>query len=148
MSAQDPPSIGELHRPTAAAAFGIDLHWLPMRMAASPGGNRQATSPCHSVIFGFTATYYQQEIMRDYPAVDFIVCGDSTEEPLRLLMQAIKSGGDYRSVPNLIWRDEQGQVTVNSISYRPATLDYVHFDYSHFVKMTLKYHDPSGYLPI
>jgi B12-binding domain/radical SAM domain protein len=131
------------------AAFGIDLHWLPHADGSLTLAEViKRHHPAIPVIFGgFTATYYQQEIMRDYPAVDFIVCGDSTEEPLRLLMQAIKSGGDYRSVPNLVWRDDQGQVTANGLSYRPATLDYVHFDYSHFVKMTLKYHDPSGYLP-
>jgi B12-binding domain/radical SAM domain protein len=79
--------------------------------------------------------------------VDFVVCGDSTEEPVRLLMEAIKSGGDYRTVPNLVWRNGEGGVTDNGISYRPANLDYVHFDYSHPVKMTMKYHDPWGYLP-
>jgi B12-binding domain/radical SAM domain protein len=62
-------------------------------------------------------------------------------------MEAIKSRGDYRTVPNLVWRDGEGRITENGISYRPANLDYVHFDYSHPVKMTMKYHDPSGYLP-
>ena len=85
--------------------------------------------------------------VRDYPAVDFIVCGDSTEEPLRLLMEAIKSGGDYGTVPNLVWRDDGGNVIVNGISYCPANLDYVNFDYSHLLKMAMKYRDPSGYLP-
>jgi len=85
--------------------------------------------------------------MRDYPCVDFVMCGDSTEEPLRLLMEAIKSGGDYATVPNLVWRDGMGTVMVNGISYRPTNLDYVNFDYSHALKMTMKYHDTSGYLP-
>jgi radical SAM superfamily enzyme YgiQ (UPF0313 family) len=114
----DPESFIARLRP---AAFGIDLHWLPHADGSLTLAEIvKRHHPAIPVIFGgFTATYYQQEIMRDYPAVDFIVCGDSTEEPLRLLMQAIKSGGDYRSVPNLVWRDEQGQVTANGISYRP-----------------------------
>ena len=57
----------------------------------------------------FPRPIIHQEIMRDYPFVDFVVCGDSTEEPLRLLMEAIKSGGDYGTVPNLVWRDERGE---------------------------------------
>ena len=99
------------------------------------------------ILGGLSATYYHQEIMRDYPFVDFVMCGDSTEEPLRLLMEAIKSGGDYGTVPNLVWRDDRGETIVNGISYRPANLDYVNFDYTHLLKMAMKYHDPSGYLP-
>jgi len=130
-------------------AFGFDLHWLPhvdgsLSLAEVAKGHH----PEIPVIFGgLSATYYHQEIMRDYPFVDFIVCGDSTEEPLRLLMEAIKSGGDYGTVPNLVWRDDKGTVMVNGISYRPTNLDYVNFDYSHALKMTMKYHDTSGYLP-
>jgi B12-binding domain/radical SAM domain protein len=142
----DPESFIAKLRPIA---FGIDLHWLPhVDGALSLAEAVKRRHPDIPVIFGgLSATYYRQEIMRDYPFVDFIVCGDSTEEPLRLLMEAIKSGGDYRTVPNLLWRNEEGQITENGISYRPAHLDYVHFDYSHPVKMTMKYHDPSGYLP-
>lgn len=142
----DPESFIAKLRP---AAFGIDLHWLPhVDGSLSLAEAIKRRHPEIPVVFGgLSATYYRQEIMRDYPFVDFIVCGDSTEEPLRLLMEAIKSGGDYRTVPNLVWRDGEGRVTENGISYRPANLDYVHFDYSHPVKMTMKYHDPSGYLP-
>ncbi|MGE5753942.1 MAG: TIGR04190 family B12-binding domain/radical SAM domain protein [Deltaproteobacteria bacterium] len=131
------------------AAFGIDLHWLPhVDGALSLAEAIKRLHPDIPVIFGgLSATYYRKEIMRDYPCVDFLLCGDSTEEPLRLLMEAIISRGDYGIVPNLVWRDEDGKVTENGISYRPTNLDYVHFDYSHPIKMTMKYHDPSGYLP-
>jgi B12-binding domain/radical SAM domain protein len=130
-------------------AFGIDLHWLPhVDGSLSLAELLKRLHPRTPVIFGgLTATYYHQEIMRDYPFVDFIICGDSTEGPLRLLMAAIKTGGDFGSVPNLVWRDDAGRTVVNGITYLPADLDYVRFDYSHPLKMTVKYHDPSGYLP-
>ena len=85
--------------------------------------------------------------MRDYPFVDFIVCGDSTEEPLRLLMRAIESNSGYDSVPNLVWRDHNGGMRVNERSFMPEDLDYIDFNYPHFLKMALKYLDPSGYIP-
>ena len=130
-------------------AFGIDLHWLPhVDGSLSLAEVAKRHHPDIPVILGgLSATYYHQEIMRDYPFVDFVMCGDSTEEPLRLLMEAIKNGGDYGTVPNLVWRDDRGDTIVNGISYSPANLDYANFDYSHFLKMALKYHDPSGYLP-
>ena len=79
------------------AAFGIDLHWLPhVDGALTLAEVIKKHHPAIPVILGgLTATYYYQELMHDYPFVDFIMCGDSTEEPMRLLMEAIKTGGDY-----------------------------------------------------
>lgn len=130
-------------------AFGIDLHWLPhVDGSLTLAELVKKHHPGTPVIFGgLSATYYHREIMADYPLVDFILCGDSTEEPLRLLMETIKNGGDLATVPNLVWRDGRGGVVDNGISYRPPNLDHVHFDYAHPLKMTVKYHDPSGYLP-
>jgi B12-binding domain/radical SAM domain protein len=132
-----------------AGAFGIDLHWLPhVDGSLSLAEMVKKHHPDKPVILGgLSATYYHEEIMRDYPFVDFIVCGESTEEPLRLLMQAIQAGSGFEEVPNLVWRDKQGRVTVNDRSYKPENLDYVDFDYSHFLKMSIKYRDPSGYIP-
>jgi B12-binding domain/radical SAM domain protein len=104
--------------------------------------------PDKPVIFGgLSSTYFHREIMTDYPFVDFIVCGDSTEEPLRMLMNAIKNGGDYRHIPNLVWRNSNGEIVKNEISHRPPDLDTLRFDYSHLLKMALRYRDPSGYIP-
>ena len=78
-------------------AFGIDLHWLPHvdgSLSLAEVAKKAPPRNTGAIFGGLSATYYHQEIMRDYPCVDFIVCGDSTEEPLRLLMEAIKSGGD------------------------------------------------------
>ncbi len=132
-----------------ARAFGIDLHWLPhVDGSLSLAELVKKHHPDKPVILGgLSATYYHEEIMRDYPFVDFVVCGESTEEPLRLLMEAIKSGGRYEEVPNLVWRDEQGRVRKNERSYKPENLDYVDFDYAHLLKMAIKYRDPSGYIP-
>ena len=132
-----------------ARAFGIDLHWLPhVDGSLSLAELVKKHHPDKPVILGgLSATYYHEEIMRDYPFVDFVVCGESTEEPLRLLMEAIKSGDRYEEVPNLVWRDEQGRVRVNERSYKPENLDYVDFDYAHLLKMAIKYRDPSGYIP-
>jgi B12-binding domain/radical SAM domain protein len=46
-----------------------------------------------------------------------------------------------------VWRDGQGRVRANERSYKPENLDYVDFDYAHFIKMAIKYRDPSGYIP-
>ena len=139
------PFVARLH----AKAFGIDLHWLPHADGSlSLAELVKKHHPDTPVILGgLSATYFSEEIMRDYPFVDFILCGDSTEEPLRLLMNAIEAGGGYEDVPNLVWRDGNGRAMTNECSFRPDTMDYVDFDYTHLLKMAIKYLDPSGYFP-
>lgn len=130
-------------------AFGIDLHWLPhVDGSLSLAELAKKHHPHVPVILGgLSASYYHEEIMRDYPFVDFIVRGESTEEPLRQLLCAIRSGNGFESVPNLVWRTGSGTTVVNPLSFQPADLDYVRFDYSHLLRMSIKYIDPSGYIP-
>ncbi len=132
-----------------AGAFGIDLHWMPhVDGSLSLAALVKKHHPDKPVILGgLTSTYYHEEIMRDYSFVDFIVCGESTEEPLRLLLKAISRGSGYEEVPNLVWRDGKGRTVVNERSFKPENLDYVDFDYPHLLKMAVKYFDPSGYIP-
>jgi B12-binding domain/radical SAM domain protein len=132
-----------------AGAYGIDLHWLPhVDGSLSLAELVKKHHPDKPVILGgLASTYFHEEIMRDYPFVDFIVCGESTEEPLRQLLSAIRDGSGYESVPNLVWRDGNGRTIVNERSFKPANLDYVNFDYAHLLKMAIKYRDPKGYIP-
>jgi B12-binding domain/radical SAM domain protein len=132
-----------------AHAFGIDLHWLPhVDGSLSLAEMVKKYHPGKPVILGgLSATYYHDEIMADYPFVDFVVLGDSAEEPLRMLMEAIKAGSGFESVPNLVWRDRGGKVITNELSSRPENLGSINFDYLHLLKMALKYRDPSGYIP-
>lgn len=131
-----------------AQAFGIDLHWLPhVDGCLSLATLLKRQHPDIPIIVGgLSATYYRQELIRDYDCIDFVLCGDSTEEPLRQLLETIRNHGDYRQVPNLVWRD-QGALVDNGISWHPENLDDLRFDYSHILRMLVKYRDPVGYLP-
>jgi B12-binding domain/radical SAM domain protein len=130
-------------------AFGIDLHWLTHADGClSLAEMIKKHHPDIPVILGgLSATYYSSEIMKEYPFVDFIVRGDSTEEPVRLLMEAIKRGNGYKTVPNLVWRGSAGSVIVNEDYFAPENIDYIDYDYAHLMKMAIKYRDPFGYMP-
>ena len=120
-------------------AFGIDLHWLPHAHGALAIAQLvKKHHPDTPVIFGgFSATYYQRELI-DYPQVDYVIRGDSAEEPLRLLLESLRDGRGLDKVPNLTWRDSRGQVHVNPLSYSPADLDHVMLDYSYVVRATAR----------
>jgi len=129
--------------------FGIDLHWL----VSSHGAIEVAriVKRCHpqsKVIFGgFSSTYFHKELM-DYPEIDFVMRGDTTEEPLRQLMACLKDKREPAEVPNLVWRNEQGEVRENPFSYIPADLSPVmvsHFENT--VRSVIRYRDLASYAP-
>jgi B12-binding domain/radical SAM domain protein len=130
-------------------AFGLDLHWMAhVQGALALAEMIKRFHPRIPVILGgFSATYYHEEILRQYPFIDFVVRGDSTEKPLLQLLQAIKTGGDFRNIPNLTYRDGRNGIEVNPLTYVPENLDEITIDYRHIMKKVVRYADPTGYQP-
>nr|MBC8446562.1 TIGR04190 family B12-binding domain/radical SAM domain protein [Chloroflexota bacterium] len=116
-------------------AFGIDLHWLLHAHGALAVADLVKRHHPHTpVIFGgFSATYYQRELIQ-YPQVDYVIRGDSAEEPLRQLLECLNDGRSLAQVPNLTWQDGAGQVQENPLTYSPENLDHVTMDYSYVVR--------------
>jgi len=129
-------------------AFGIDLHWLPHAQGSLELARIvKKLHPSIPVIFGgFSATYFHQELIQ-YPQVDFVVRGDSTEEPVFQLMQRIKHGSAVEDVPNLSWKDGNGVAHHNVLSWVPSSLDNLPLDYNYPVKSVIKYRSLAGVLP-
>lgn len=129
-------------------AFGIDLHWLPHAQGSLELARIvKELHPSIPVVFGgLSATYFHKELI-EYPQVDFVVRGDSTEEPMLHLMRRIKSGASFEDVPNLSWKDGQGRVLHNDLSWVPANLDDIPLDYAYPVKSVIKYRSLADMLP-
>lgn len=131
-----------------APVFGIDLHW----MVHAHGSIEVARlvkkhHPSSKVILGgYSASCFHEELIQ-YPEVDFVMRGDSTEEPLRQFMTAIKTG-DFKGVPNLVWKDAQGTAHENPLSYVPADISQVMGNhYQLMVRQVLRYHDLLSVVP-
>jgi len=139
--------VEKLIRSLRPVAFGLDLHWL----VHAHGSLELARiikryHPETPVIFGgLSSSYYHEELIR-YPQVDYVLRGDSTEEPLRQLLCAIKEGRPPREVPNLTWK-AGGEVVVNALSHVPSDLDGVAFDYRQVMRSSARYLDILGHLP-
>jgi B12-binding domain/radical SAM domain protein len=124
-----------------STVFGIDLHWLPHANGALAIGELvKKLHPESYVLFGgLSSSYYHEELIR-YPFVDFVIRGDSTEEPCRQLLSAIRQGGDLESVENLTWKRPTGEVVVNPLTFVPTDIDYVNVpDYLYAVMTVFKY---------
>jgi B12-binding domain/radical SAM domain protein len=124
------------------AAFGIDLHWLTHAQGALELARLvKAVHPHIPVIMGgYSATYFHRELM-GYPQVDYVLRGDSTEEPLRMLMETIMHGGSIEAIPNLTWRTPDGGISDNPLIYSPASMDYLGNNYKYMIQSAFKYGD-------
>ena len=130
-------------------AFGIDLHWMAhVQGALALAEIIKRFHPNIPVILGgLSATYYHEEILRQYPFIDFVVRGDSTEKPLLQLLLAIKGKKDFKNIPNLTSRDGENKIRINLLTYVPENLDDITIDYRHIMKKVVRYVDPTGYQP-
>ena len=130
-----------------ADVFGIDLHWLPHAHGALEVAKlvKRYHPEAKVLMGGFSATYYHEELL-GYPQVDMVLKGDSTEEPLLQLMQALRDGTPLERVPNLSWK-EGGAHHHNPITHVPDTLDDQDIDYGWIVRSVIRHMDLEGHKP-
>jgi B12-binding domain/radical SAM domain protein len=131
-----------------ARMYGIDLHWLPHCQGSIEVAKIvKRLHPDKPVIFGgLSSTYFHEQLM-DYDAVDYVLRGDSTEEPMRQLLEVVRGRGSLSEVPNLTWKDSEGTVTVNPLSWVPADMNSISLDYSYNMKAVIRYRDMMGFVP-
>lgn len=129
--------------------FGIDLHWLVHAHGAIEVA--RLVKKCHPgakvVVGGFSSTYFHKELIQR-PEIDYVMMGDSTEEPLRQLVDCMKRGVEPETVPNLAWRDSRGEIRENPFSNVPTDIDNVMVNhYWNIVRSVLRYRDLASYVP-
>jgi B12-binding domain/radical SAM domain protein len=132
-----------------ATVFGIDLHWLLHAHGAIEISRmvKRYHPESKLILGGLSASYYHQELL-DYPEIDYVLRGDSTEEPFRQLMECIIGNREPTAVPNLSWRDNGGEVHHNPLSHVPDDLSNVFVNhYDRTVRSVVRYRDLSSYLP-
>jgi len=129
-------------------AFGIDLHWLPHAHGSIEIARIvKQYHPDTPVIFGgLSATYFHEELV-SYPWVDYVVRGDSTEEPMTRLLYALKGKGRVDDIPNLTYVSRDGSVVTNALEWVPDTMNDVSLDYSFSMRSVIRYRDMVGSVP-
>lgn len=127
--------------------FGIDLHWMPhCHGSVEIAKIVKKYHPDTPVVFGgFSSSYFYDELIR-LPEIDFVMRGDTTEEPMRQLVEAVKNGGDLSTVPNLVWKKD-GKPVENPVSNVPMDIDEFTIGYNEMVRSVFKYRDFTGVIP-
>ena len=131
-----------------APLFGIDLHWMVHAHGSIEIARivKKYHPDSKIILGGFSASRFWKEVI-EYPEADFIMRGDSTEEPMRMFMEALKTG-DLASIPNLVWKDDDGRVQENHFSYVPKDISNVMGNhYGFMVRQVLRYRDLTSVVP-
>ena len=78
---------------------------------------REIHPKAYIVLGGNTASFFHDEIIRDFPCVDGVIRGDG-EVPLLELVRKVKAGeNDLSGVPNLTWRNAEGKAVYDGVTY-------------------------------
>jgi clorobiocin biosynthesis protein CloN6 len=120
--------LGRLEAPV----FGFDLHWMAHCHGSIELAKRvKAIHPEALVIFGgISSTYYADQLIQ-YPAVDVVVKGYDTLEPVTMLIDAVKRGErTFDHIPNLVYKNNRSEVIDTGFTHKPmknynnATIDW------------------------
>lgn len=68
------------------------------------------------VLGGQYSNLKYDEIMKAFPAVDYVICGDA-EVALPMFLRALAGKCDLSDVPNLVWRGLDGGVVAKPVEY-------------------------------
>ncbi len=104
-----------------APVFGFDLHWMTQcHGAIELAAVVKRLHPDALTIFGgISATYFADELIR-YAAVDVVVQGYDTLEPLTSLMQrAVRGDRCFDAIPNVLYK-VGGETTWNGFTHKPT----------------------------
>jgi B12-binding domain/radical SAM domain protein len=130
--------------------FGIDLHWmLHCHGAIEIAKIVKKWHPESKLIFGgFSSSYFYKELI-EYPEVDYVLRGDSTEEPFRQLMDCMRNNKKPETVPNLVWKDNRGTIHENPFSHVPTDVNDVMVNhYGQVIRSVIRYRDFISYTPV
>ena len=97
--------------------IGLDLHWHHQSYDVIEFAKKIKIID-HNVkilLGGFTASYFAEEIMKNFDCIDFIIKGEA-EIPIIELIKQTKSGKEYNTIPNLVYR-ENNEIKSNPIRY-------------------------------
>lgn len=107
-----------------AKVYGVDLHWC-----TSSQGSIEVARICKKlhpnstvVLGGLTASFFHDEIVKEFPFIDGVLRGESEEQILELA----ESRGDkarLEKVFNFTFRDHEGRIRVNPLSQVCRDLD-------------------------
>ncbi len=113
-----------------AACFS--LHWFhQLKPVLKELRNlKKKSTAITTILGGFTASYFANQLISSEPGIDFIIRGDA-ELPLIELLKYLEKVSDLRNIPNLVYRDK-GKIAMNPMTYVARSQDLDSLDFTGF----------------
>jgi clorobiocin biosynthesis protein CloN6 len=113
-------NVDALFQALNVGLVGIDLHWMVHVQGSLAVAERlKRVHPMLPIVFGgISSTYFARELIQ-YPFIDMVMRGYDTHEPMAALLRLIRRGSEPHGVPNLLWKDRDGQIRDNGYSHKP-----------------------------
>ena len=126
-------SIIEYIKETAPPMVAIDLHWHHQSFDVMEVVKKIKTvfPQLFILLGGFTASFFHEEIMKNFDTVDGIIRGEAEIPIFELANAILQKKGDLFSVPNLTWR-RKGKILVNPLSYVASEKDLNDISFTNF----------------
>lgn len=115
-------------------AVGLDCHWVNQSLVVLNTAEliKKINPGVFVFLGGFTASFFAEEILYQYPYIDAIIRGDA-EVPIVELCRVLhlkKTAGPFGHIPNLVRRGADGRVEFNEFSYVAAREDLENLDFA------------------
>lgn len=126
-------SVLEYIREKAPRIVAFDLHWHHQSFDVMEIVKKvKAAFPSIYVLLGgFTASFFHEEIMRNFDGADAVIRGEAEIPILELANSLLQGKEDLFSIPNLTWR-RKGRVLVNPLSYVASEQDLNSLSFTNF----------------
>jgi len=126
-------SVLDYIREKTPRIVALDLHWHHQSFDVMEVAKKvKAAFPGIQVLLGgFTASFFHEEIMRNFDAVDGVIRGEAEVPMVELATALLERKGDLFSVPNLTWR-RKGRILVNPLSYVASEQDLNRLSFTNF----------------
>jgi radical SAM superfamily enzyme YgiQ (UPF0313 family) len=113
--------------------IAMDLHWHHQSFDVIETAKKVKTAfpTAYILLGGFTASFFHEEIMRNFDAIDGIIRGEAETPMLELATLLLQGKKELFSVPNLAWR-RGGRVLVNPLSYVASEKDLNSLSFTNF----------------
>lgn len=113
--------------------IGLSLHWHYQCYDTMETAReiKQYNPNIFIVLGGLTASYFHEEILREFSFIDGVIRGDGEMPFLKLLEEVSTGDRNLSNVPNLTWI-EQKTVRVNEITYVAQQEDLDSFNFTNF----------------
>jgi radical SAM superfamily enzyme YgiQ (UPF0313 family) len=144
---EDPAfSILDYIRQKNPRIVAFDLHWHHQSFDVMELAKKiRAAFPETFILFGgFTASFFHEEILKNFDAIDGIIRGEAEVPILELTRVLLQKEEDLFSVSNLTWR-RKGRILVNPLSYVASEQDLNRLSFNNFTLLK-NYHTYIRYI--